>query len=209
MSPAHDAPVVVRPRRRLLRDGLLATALVLIALAAPLLLFAVPNGTGPLVAVAVVVVVVLCVLGALDFARARITIGGGMLDKRVFLSRTRSIPLERVSLVHVLFVYPSGSTTAVPQLLAVDADGARLFRMRGQYWSRVAIDRVAAAVRAPVVVAEEPLTVDEFHEQWPQAAYWYENRPVLAGFGFAGVLVAASAIVYGMLVLAGIGVSGG
>jgi hypothetical protein len=209
VSPAHDAPLVVRPRRRLLRDGLLAIGLVLAALAAPLLLFAVPNGTGPVVIAAVVIVVVLCALGALDFARASITIRGGMLDKRVFLSRTRRIPLERVSLVHLLHVYPSGSTTAVPQLLAVDADGARLFRMRGQYWSRAAIDRVAAAVHAPIVVAEESLTVAEFHDEWPQAAYWYENRPVLAGVGFAGVLVVAAAIVYGMLVLAGVGVSGG
>lgn len=208
MSPAHDAPLVVRPRRRLLRDGLLAIGLVLVALAAPLLLFAVPSGTGPVVGVAVVIVIALSVLGALDFARARITISDGMLDKRVFLSRSRRVPLERISLVHLLHVYPSGSTTAVPQLLAVDSAGARLFRMRGQYWSRAAIDRVSAAVRAPIVIAEEPLTVAEFHDEWPQAAYWYENRPVLAGFGFAGVLVVAAAIVYGMLALAGVGVSG-
>ncbi|MDO8338818.1 MAG: hypothetical protein Q7T15_11270 [Microcella sp.] len=204
MSRAHDAPLVVRPRRRLLRDGLLAIGLVLIALAAPLLLFAVPNGTLPVVLIAVGVVVVLCIVGVLDFARAGITIGEGELVKRVFLSPPFRVPLERIDTVHVVEVYPSGTARAIPQLLALSAEGERLFRMRGQFWTRVAIDQVAFATKAAVIRSDEPLTAAEFHEEWPQAAYWYENRPLLAAVGFTGVLVAAAAIVYGMLALAGL-----
>lgn len=208
MSRAHDAPLVVRPRRRLLRDGLLAIGLVLIALGAPLLLFAVPNGTLPVVLIAVGIVAVLCIVGVLDFARAGISIGGGELVKRAFLSPPFRVPLERIDTVHVVEVYPSGTTRAVPQLLALSADGERLFRMRGQFWTRVAIDQVAFATKAAVIRSDEPLTTAEFHEEWPQAAYWYENRPLLAALGFTGVLVAAAAIVYGMLALAGLPASG-
>ncbi len=208
MSRAHDAPLVVRPPRRLLRDGLLAIGLVLIALGAPLLLFAVPNGTLPVVLIAVGIVAVLCIVGVLDFARAGISIGGGELVKRAFLSPPFRVPLERIDTVHVVEVYPSGTTRAVPQLLALSADGERLFRMRGQFWTRVAIDQVAFATKAAVIRSDEPLTTAEFHEEWPQAAYWYENRPLLAALGFTGVLVAAAAIVYGMLALAGLPASG-
>lgn len=185
MSRAHDAPLVVRPRRRLLRDGLLAVVLV-----------------------AVGVVVVLCIVGVLDFTRAGITIGGGELVKRAFLSPPFRVPLSRIATVHVIEVYPSGTTRAVPQLLALSADGERLFRMRGQFWTRVAIDQVADATKAIVIRSDEPLTTAEFHAEWPQAAYWYENRPLLAAAGFTGVLVAAAAIVYGMLALAGLPASG-
>ena len=208
MSRAHDAPLVVRPRRRLLRDGLLAIGLVLVALGAPLLLLAVPNGNGPVVIAAVGVVVVLCVIGVLDFARAAITVGAGELVKRAFLTPPFRVPLDRIESVHVLEVYPSGTTRSVPQLIALSADGERLFRMRGQFWTRVSIDQVADATGAVVIRTDEPLTDAEFHEQWPQAAYWYENRPLLAALGFTGVLVAAAAIVYGMLVLAGAPLNG-
>lgn len=208
MSRAHDAPLVVRPRRRLLRDGLLAIGLVMLALAAPLLLFAVPNGNLSVVLIAVGVVVVLCIVGVLDFARAAITIGGGELVKRAFLTPPFRVPLDRIDTVHVVEVYPSGTTRAVPQLLALSANGERLFRMRGQFWTRIAIEQVADASTAVVIRSDEPLTTAEFHERWPQAAYWYENRPLLAAVGFTGVLVAAAAIVYGMLALAGLPVSG-
>ncbi|WP_082514773.1 MULTISPECIES: hypothetical protein [unclassified Microcella] len=208
MSRAHDAPLVVRPRRRLLRDGLLAIGLVLVALGAPLLLLAGPNGTAPAVFAAVGVVVLLSVIGVLDFARAAITVGDGEFVKRAFLSLPFRVALDRIDAVHVLEVYPSGTIRAVPQLLALDADGQRLFRMRGQFWTRVAIDQVAEATRAVVIRGDEPLTHSEFHAQWPQAAYWYENRPLLTAAGFTGVLVIAAAIVYGMLLLAGVPVSG-
>jgi len=208
VSKAHDAPLVVRPRRRLLRDGLLAIGLVLIALAAPLLLFALPNGTLPAVLAAVGIIVVLCVIGVLDFARAAITIRAGELEKRAFLTPPFRVPLDRIDTVHVVEVYPSGTTRAVPQLLALSVDGERLFRMRGQFWTRVAIDQVAVASRAAVIRSDEPLTTAEFHAEWPQAAYWYENRPLLASLGFTVVLVAAAAIVYGMLALAGLPTSG-
>lgn len=209
MSPAHDAPLVVRPRRRLLRDGLLAIGLVVVALGAPLLLFAVPNGTVAVVIAAVGVIIGLCVGGALDFARAAITIHDGMLEKRSFLRPAMRVPLESVSIVHVLPVVPAGTTLAVPQLLALDAAGRRVFRMRGQYWSSAAIDVVAEASRAPVVRADEPLTVREFHDAWPQAAYWYENRPGLAALGFGLVVLVAAVVVYGMLALAGIRIAAG
>ena len=208
MSKAHEMPLVVRPRRRLLRDGLLATGLVLVTLGAPLLLFAVPNGTLPFVLAAVGVVVVLCVVGVIDFARTAITISGDVLEKRVFLTPAFRVPLSRVAAVHVVEVYPSGTTRAVPQLLALSADGARLFRMRGQFWTRIAIDQVADATKAVVTRSDEPLTAAEFHAEWPQAAYWYENRPVLTVAGFTVVLAVAAAIVYGMLMLAGVPVSG-
>ncbi|GAA1703698.1 hypothetical protein GCM10009792_24820 [Microcella alkalica] len=201
MSRAHDAPLVVRPRRRLLRDGLLAIGLVLIVLGAPLLL-TVPNGNGPVVIAAAGVVVVLCVIGVLDFARAAITITEGELVKRAFLTPPFRVPLDRIESVHVLEVYPSGTTRSVPQLLALSAEGERLFRMRGQFWTRNAIDQVAEATKAVVIRSDEPLTQKEFHDQWQQAAYWYENRPVLAAAGFTGAVVVAAAIVYGMLVLA-------
>ena len=208
MSNAHDAPLVVRPRRRLLRDGLLAIGLVLVALIVPLLFFAIPNGTFIVVVIAALAVVALTAYGVIDFSRSIVSVAGHALFKRSFLSRPFRVPLADIAVVHLVNVYVEGTTHAVPQLLALDEQGRRLFRMRGQYWSRESMGLVAAATRAPVVEAAEPLTQREFHDAWPQAAYWYENRPGLAALGFAGVLVAAAGVVYGMLLLAGVPVSG-
>ncbi len=208
MSNAHDAPVVVRPRRRLLCDGVLAIGLVLAALIVPMLFFAIPNGNLVVVIAAALAVVALTAYGIVDFSRSNVTVAGRSVFKRSFLSRPFRVELAEIAVVHLVEVFVSGTTHAVPQLLALDERGRRLFRMRGQYWSRHSMGLVAAATRAPVVEAAEPLTQREFHATWPQAAYWYENRPGIAALGFAGVLTATAAIVYGMLRLAGVSVSG-
>lgn len=208
VSNAHDAPLVVRPRRRLLRDGLLAIGLVLGALVVPLLFFAIPSGDLVVVVGAGLAVAALTAAGVADYSRSSVTVAGHALFKRSFLAQPLRVELADIAAVHLVEVYISGTTQTVPQLLALDEDGRRLFRMRGQYWTRHGMALVAAATGATVIETTEALTQREFHAAWPQAAYWYENRPGLAALGFVGVLIAAAAIVYGMLALAGVPVTG-
>ena len=208
VSRAHVDSFVVRPRRHLLCEGVLAIGLVLVALMVPLLWFAVPNGTVPVIAMAAIAIVALTGVGAADFARISIRVADDVIEKRSFLTRPFTVPVAGIAAVHLVPVYPTGSVRTNLQLLAVDASGRRLLRMRGQHWARTDMLAVASQLNAPLLMAEEPLTMPEFHEQHPSAAYWYENRPALTAIGFAVVLVVAAAITLGMLMLAGVPLNG-
>jgi hypothetical protein len=86
-------------------------------------------------------------------------------------------------------VYFGGAHERTTQFLALDADGKTLVRLRGQYWNRVDLDRVAEAIGKPVSTETVPLGDAEFFAEYAQSKYWFE-RNILASIG----IVAASAV---------------
>ena len=124
-------------------------------------------------------------------------------------TRSAAEPLARIAV-------PAGTTGADavaaaalpangPNAIVVvrDAEGRRLFRMRGNFYPDGSLERIAAALPVPVEVTPEPISVAEFFRTYPGSAYWFEHRPILRVAVFAFALVAALAIAAWVMTILG------
>jgi hypothetical protein len=106
-------------------------------------------------------------------------------------------------MVDIVPVYVGQSPETVPQLLVRDAEGRRLYRLRGTFWHAGDLTKVAEALPVPARIAPEPMSFAEFFAAYPGSAYWFENRPWLMA-GLLAVCIAASiAVAVGVMVLLG------
>ncbi len=193
----------IAPRRSLLATALFSILLVLLPVSAVLYWFAIPRGQVVWVVVAQAIVVV----GSLGVLMRQLTVDtvvdGAEIRGRGIFSPLVRVPLARVAAVDIVPVYVGQSHEPVLQLLVRDAEGRRLYRLRGEYWHRGDLERVAAALPAPTVVAKEPISLAEFYRAYPGSAYWFENRPWLTAVIVAGILAACLAIAVGVMHLLG------
>lgn len=199
-----DDPVVrIAPRRSLLVSALLSILLVLSTVAAVLFWYAIPRGQGFWVGVGVGIVVV-AAFGLL-FRQLRVdtVIADGELRGNGIFSPMVRVPLEKIAAVDLVPVYVGQSPESAYQLLVRDADGARLFRLRGTYWHAGDLEKIAEALPVPTHVATEPMSISEFFAAYPGSAYWFENRPWLVAGLLAVVIAACVAIVVGIMTLFG------
>ena len=96
---------------------------------------------------------------------------------------------------YLVDTHTSNSAELLPQLLVLDAKGGRLMRMRGTFWSRDDMLRIAEAIGAPLTVETQPMTLKEFYALRPGTAYWYEGKlwlgivGIVLAFGFAYLAV--------------------
>ena len=191
-----ETTVRIVPRRSLLVTGLVSIVVVLIPVSGVLYWFAVPRGQGGWVALAQAIVVG----GSLTVLFRQLTVdtvvADGELRGRGIFSPMVRVPLTRVAKVDIVPVYVGQSAETVPQLLVRDADGRRLYRLRGTFWHPGDLERVAAALPVPTTVAPEAMTFAEFFEAYPTSAYWFENRPWLV----AALLAVAIAVAIGLAV---------
>lgn len=114
------------------------------------------------------------------------------------------VPLDRVAAVHLVPTYVGQATEPVTQLLVRDAEGRRLYRMRGNFWYEGDLRRVAAALPVAAVEVADPMPVREFYRAYPGSAYWFEDRPLLIGLLVAGALALAVAAI--VLALRAVGI---
>lgn len=171
----EDLTVSVRPRPALLRNMLISSAVSGVPLFGVLYWLAFTQGNWGNVFIVQFVFLLFVLLGVLRFHAAFVTVSEDTIVKQGFV-RLRIVDREDVATVVVLNTYRDGSHETLPQLLARDASGRAVFRMRGFYWSREAMDAVADAIGAPTTVERDPFTLDEFYELAPGTAYWYERK---------------------------------
>jgi hypothetical protein len=208
MPLTDTASVRIVPRRSLLISGFVSIALALIPISAVFYWFAIPRGQGYWVVIAQAIVVVT----ALGLLWRQLTIDAvvadGELRGRGIFSPMVRVPLEKIASVDLVPVYVGQSPETVPQLLVRDADGARLFRLRGTFWHAGDLKKIADVLPVPVRVAREPLSYPEFFAAYPGSEYWFENRPWLlaALLGLAAVfcvgLILVAMAVLGMPIMA-------
>lgn len=191
----------IAPRRSLMVTALVSIVLVLTPVSAVLYWFAIPRGVGAWVGVAQVAVVVgsLVVL-ARQFTVDTVVDGTELRGRGIFSPLVR-VPLARIARVDIVPVYVGQSHEPVEQLLVRDAEGRRLFRLRGQYWHPGDLQRVAAALPVPTRIAPVPMSPHEFYRDYPGSAYWFEDRPWLVGAIVAVVVAVAAGIASGVMVL--------
>ncbi|MET0954946.1 MAG: hypothetical protein ABWY68_03280 [Cryobacterium sp.] len=156
------------------------TTLSIVAFFAPvfavLYWLTIPRGEWIAVAVAQLVVMLLAGIGLVCFLRTCIWVDDTGISERGFFGQYSNFPIRQIASVVVLDLYQSGATDTHPQLFVTGADGQLLVRMRGQFYSRGAMDTVADELGAPVVRVPEPMTLVELNRLRPELLFWFERR---------------------------------
>lgn len=201
MTVLEEHGVRITPKRSLMISALLSIVLVMVPTFGLLYWFCIPRGIGSYVAIAQAVVIG----GALAVLWRQLTVDT-VVDERelrgrgIFSPMVR-VPLESIATVDLVPTYVGQSPDPIYQLLARDADGRRLFRLRGNYWHPGDLRKVASALPVTATVIREPMSLKEFYTAYPGAAYWFEDRPVLMALILAGVIAVCIAVAVGVMQL--------
>jgi hypothetical protein len=195
--------VRIAPRRSLLVTAMVSIVVVLVPVSAVLYWFAIPRGQGLwIVVMQAVVVGISFALLARQLTVDTVVADGELRGRGIFSPMVR-VPLDRIASVDVVPVYVGQSPETVPQLLVRDAEGRRLFRLRGSFWHAGDLAKITDALPVPARLVTEPMSFPEFFTAYPGSAYWFENRPwVMAGL-LAAVILAGIAVGVGVMILLG------
>ena len=166
----------LRPHGRLL----LQTGLSVLAFVAPvsavLFWLSIPSGNWQPVAIAQVVLLSICALAFLSYTRTIIRVDAEGISERGFMGMVTDFSTDEIGSVVLLDLYQSGALDTQPQLFVTGTDGRLLVRMRGQYYSRGAMDTVIDQLGVPVVRVPEPMTLQDLNRARPELLYWFERR---------------------------------
>ncbi|HWH98398.1 MAG TPA: hypothetical protein VNS80_08545 [Pseudolysinimonas sp.] len=200
--------VRIAPRRSLMVSALVSILVVFIPVSAVLYWFAIPRGQ--VVWIALLQVVIVGAAFALLWRQLTVdtVVADGELRGRGIFSPMERVPLEKIASVDIVPVYVGQSPETVPQFLVRDADGRRLFRLRGTFWHASDLMKIADALPVPARISREPMSYPEFFAAYPGSAYWFENRPWLVAGLVAVVVVACIAVAIGMMTLLGMPIMG-
>ena len=191
-----DRIVTVRPRRSLIRTGLISVGLAMIPLFGVLYWFSIERGSWQGVLAAHVVAILITILVVARQLRVFTAVTGTELIGNGIFSPLIRVPLDDIAAVHLVDTYVGQAPESVTQLLVTDASGQRLFRMRGSFYREGELQKVAAALPVSPQIVSEPMDIAEFFRTYPGSAYWFDHRPVLravlVAIGLAAALVIAA-----------------
>ncbi|QQD75326.1 hypothetical protein I8920_10770 [Curtobacterium sp. YC1] len=192
-TPAARAPeydTVLRPRRSLVRSTALSVVFSAVPLAVALLWVSFPFRTWVLVAGAVVAIAAALGVVFVRLQTAFIGIDEHGITVRSVLTRRRRFPRDHVHSLVLATTYGSSVDRAVRELVAFDATGAHLFRVRADVWGDDGIDRVADALGAQITEEPRPVSARAFVKRYPSSRAWYERRvAVVLAAGLVVVVV--------------------
>jgi hypothetical protein len=203
MFVTEQSVVRIVPRRSLLVSALVSIVVVLVPVSAVLYWFAIPRGQGGWIALMQAIVVVLALALLWRQLTVDTVIADGELRGRGIFSPMVHVPLEKIASVDIVPVYVGQSPETVPQLLVRDAAGHRLFRLRGTFWHKQDLMKIAEALPVHARMATEPMSFAEFFAAYPGSAYWFENRPWLMAGLLAAAIAACIGIVVAVMILLG------
>ncbi|WP_411719990.1 hypothetical protein [Mycetocola sp.] len=174
----NEVVVSVRVRQGLLAQGIAA----LLALSVPVLLvlywLTIPTGAWVWVAAVQTLVIVVVIFGVYRYLRVCISVTPTHLLERRFFFGTNRVPLDSIGRVVMLEMHRTMASQSRLQMFVLDAGGRPLVRMRGEYWSRNGINRIASHLTmAPIEHIDHPVTLDELQTTRPEMLYWFERRP--------------------------------
>lgn len=198
-----DDDIVLRiaPRRSLLVSALVSSLAVVIPVSALFFWFAIPRGQAIFVVLALAILTVTATAILLRQLCVDTVITAAELRGRGIFSPMVRVPLDRIASVTLVPSYVGQSAEPVTQLLVRDAEGNRLFRLRGNYWHPGDLGKVASALLVATTTVAEPMTMPEFYAAYPGSAYWFENRPWVTAAVFAVVIAVCVGISVGVMTL--------
>jgi hypothetical protein len=173
---AHFRAQVLRPHGHLLRQTTLSILAFFAPVFAVLYWLTIPLGEWGPVAIAQAHVMIGAGIGIFGYLRTCIWVDETGITERGFFGRITNFSRDQVASVVVLELYQSGAIDTHPQLFVTGSDGQLLVRMRGQFYSRGAMETVADELGAPVVRVPDPMTLTELNRLRPELLYWFERR---------------------------------
>ena len=173
---AHLRSQVLKPHGHLMRQTILSIVAFFAPVFAVLYWLTIPSGTWLPVLWGQLVVVLLVSIGFVGYFRTRIWVDETGTSERGFLGRLNNFPVDQVESIVVLELYQTGALDTQPQLFVTGADGRLLVRMRGQFYSRGAMDTVMDELAVPIVHVPDPMTLAELNRLRPGLLYWFERR---------------------------------
>ncbi|WP_420368267.1 hypothetical protein [Curtobacterium sp. L1-20] len=192
-TTAYD--VVVRPRRSLVRSTILSVVFSAVPLAVALVWVSLPLPLWPVVSAVVIAVGVLVGVVFVRLGTAFIGLDPGCVTVRGVVTPNRRICRDRVHALVLATTYGSAVERTSRELVALDADGAHLFRLRADVWGDDGLDRVVEALGVGVSDDVRPVSAREFARRYPASRAWYEQRTAHVVLGAVAVVVVAGLLV--------------
>lgn len=198
------APIIrVRPRSGLLGVGVLTLLVVTAPLYGVFYWFAVARGLVWQTLAGHVVITLLAVAVGFRQLALVVEVRDGRLRGNGICTPMVQVELSQIAHVDLVATYVGLRPGPVQQLLVRDAQGRRLFRMRGNFWPESTLSEVAAVLPVPATVVSEPIDLAEFFRRYPGSAYWFENRPAVTAVGIVAGVALVAALAAGALAITG------
>ena len=201
MSDVHV--VTVRPRRSLLTTAFVSVVLAMIPVFGVLYWFSFEHDSWLVVFIVHLIIVALAGVTLMRQLTVFSAVTATQLIGRGIFSPLIRVPLTDIASVDLIETYIGQAPDTATQLLVRDADGRRLFRMRGNFYHDGDLQRIAAALPVKAQAITEPIAIGEFFRTYPGSAYWFEHRPVLRAVVFAVALGAALVIAAWVMTILG------
>lgn len=166
----------LRPHGHVLKQASLAFLALIIPLSAALYALSIPHGPWLAVLIGQCVVTVVFVAGIIAARRAGIWVDRTTVTERGFFGRSHTFARSDITGVIMLELYLSDALETRPHLFVTGAEGGLLLRMRGQFWSRTAMETFIDLLGAPIDRVAEPITLRELRLARPELLYWFERR---------------------------------
>ncbi|GAA1494694.1 hypothetical protein [Curtobacterium herbarum] len=189
------ADVVIRPRAALVRSTALSIGFSAVPIAVAVVWVAVPNGPW-LVVGGVVGLFTAAVLAV--FLRLRssfVALDPDRVTIRGILSARRSFFRSQVHEIVLAVTHGAAVDRTSRELVAVDAAGDPLFRMRGEVWGDDGIDRLVDVLDVRTTRLPRPMSSREFARRWPGIRAWYERPRAYVLVGGVTVLLVAGLLI--------------
>jgi hypothetical protein len=200
---SEPALVTVRPRRSLLTTAFVSIVLAMIPVFGVLYWFSIEHRSW----LVVLIVHALVMIAAVVVLARQLTVYSAVtrteLVGRGIFSPLIRVPLTAIASVDLVDTYVGQAPESTTQLLVRDAEGRRLFRMRGNFYQDGDLQRIASALPVRARVTTEPVAIGEFFRTYPGSAYWFEHRPILRAVVFALALAAALVIAAWVMTILG------
>lgn len=170
--------VSVRIRRGLITQGIAAVFALSVPIVLVLYWLTLPSGGWIWVLVAQGIILVGLGVAVYRGLRVQVSVSATHLIERRFFGPMLRIPLDEIDRVIMLEMHRTMASQPRLQMFVLSSRGTPLLRMRGEYWSRSSINRIASQLTtAPIEHVDHPITLDELQTTRPEMLYWFERRP--------------------------------
>ncbi len=194
----------LRPHAHLFSQGIIAVVAFMTPVFVVLYVLTIPSGPWRAVLATQVIATIVVVGASASYFRVAIWVDRTSITEVGFFGRTIRVEADEIGSVFVAEVFEASGTKSLPQLFVRDKQGRQVIRMRGQFWSREAMDAVLATLDVPKQARENTVSTRELRDEYPGLLYWFERRPVIAALVFTGVTALVGGAVYGVFLLTGL-----
>lgn len=194
---ASTSTLHIKPERATYWRSLAALLAIMVPVLVLLYVLTIPDGPWYAVLATQVIASVIWTILSFAFFAVEVRLDENSLVERRFVSGRHVISRDRVHTV--LRLTGAESDAVAAHLFVCDADGNRLLRLRGYYWSTESMDALTKALDVPVEIIDESYSIGDLREGRPQLPYWYEGRPIMSSVIFAIGAGVLGVVLYGVL----------